>query len=279
MSAPKRWLDDELASSPRERELLAAAKPTPAMPADVRAASTAKVAELATKTALGLGVKIMFTVLALAVGVAVVMQVTSESAPPQAFAESDQENSELTEPEPAGASSMGDPEQQLAVEPQPAQSDTPALRPRREAEPERAEAQIVPRAASDTADIVPQVAEVADVADQVAEADTADVVAQVAEPDTLTEADTLAAEVALIERGRAAMTHDPAAALEAAFEHLRTYPHGQLSAAAQLIAIDALMRLGRDGEAAAQARAMLQRFPASIYRERLVRLVGEDALE
>ncbi|MEM9075349.1 MAG: hypothetical protein AAGE52_43030, partial [Myxococcota bacterium] len=91
--------------------------------------------------------------------------------------------------------------------------------------------------------------------------------------------DNLAAEVALLERARANLVRDPATALEAAIEHLRTYPHGQLSAPAQLVAIDALLRLNRRGEAVAHARAMLQRFPGSIYRERLVRLVGEEALE
>lgn len=73
---------------------------------------------------------------------------------------------------------------------------------------------------------------------------------------------TLAAEADLVARIRtAAQGSDPASALALADEHARTYPYGVLERERRALVIAALCRLGRDAQAAAQARAWSRAHP------------------
>src|SRR5262249_8668637 len=59
------------------------------------------------------------------------------------------------------------------------------------------------------------------------------------------EVDMLAQEVALLDRARAALASSPAQALALADEHAARFPHGKLGMEREMVAIDALRRLGR----------------------------------
>ncbi|MDH5493399.1 MAG: hypothetical protein OEY14_15710, partial [Myxococcales bacterium] len=56
-----------------------------------------------------------------------------------------------------------------------------------------------------------------------------------------------------------------------ATEHRERFPQGQLGAERELIAIEALVGLGRDAEARRRARALGRE---GLYRERIEALVG-----
>jgi hypothetical protein len=81
----------------------------------------------------------------------------------------------------------------------------------------------------------------------------------------------LSAELALVERARALLADRPARALAIARQHQERFPEGQMRAAADVIAVEALQRLGRMEEAAETARAAAARDPQGIYAERLRR--------
>ena len=83
----------------------------------------------------------------------------------------------------------------------------------------------------------------------------------------------LADETDLIERARASLRTDPARALELSREHARRFPQGQLRSAGQVVAIEALLRLGRRDEARASAEAFFAQAPDGLYAERIRRLL------
>lgn len=85
--------------------------------------------------------------------------------------------------------------------------------------------------------------------------------------------DLLAEEVALLERARAALASSPADALALADTHAARFPAGKLGMEREMVAIDALRRLGRTGEARARAEAMLSRARGSLYEERVRKLL------
>jgi hypothetical protein len=82
---------------------------------------------------------------------------------------------------------------------------------------------------------------------------------------------TAAAEAALLERARAALGGDPAGALALAEQHRRRFPHGALVQEREVIAIDALKRLGRADAASVRAAAFEHRYRGSVHRPRLER--------
>jgi hypothetical protein len=88
--------------------------------------------------------------------------------------------------------------------------------------------------------------------------------------------DTLAEEAALIERARLALGASPADALARTEEHAARFPAGKLSMERELVAIDALGRLGRRAEARSRADSLLARARGGLYEERLRQLL--DAL-
>jgi hypothetical protein len=79
----------------------------------------------------------------------------------------------------------------------------------------------------------------------------------------------LPAEAELLEGARHALRSDPARALALTSEHQRLHPRGLLSQEREVLAIEALARVGRRAEARARAERFLRRHPTSAHRERL----------
>lgn len=87
----------------------------------------------------------------------------------------------------------------------------------------------------------------------------------------------LAEEARLLENARATLARDPAGALRITEQHAREHPMAQLGAERELIAIDALLRLGRRDEALRRAAPRLEQAPGSLYAKRLRQLLGLDS--
>lgn len=85
----------------------------------------------------------------------------------------------------------------------------------------------------------------------------------------------LAQEAALLERARGALESAPARALALTREHAREFPSGQLGLEREIVAIEALQKLGRVTEARARADALLRTAPGSYYEERIRNLLPE----
>lgn len=85
--------------------------------------------------------------------------------------------------------------------------------------------------------------------------------------DTIAQRDVdLAAERALVDRARTALTRgQPAAALEALDSHAKTFPRGRLTEEREALAIDALARAGRTQEAATRADRFRATWPNSVF--------------
>jgi hypothetical protein len=76
-------------------------------------------------------------------------------------------------------------------------------------------------------------------------------------------------ETELLDRAQAALSTDPALALSLAEKHRRVYPRGMLVQEREVIAIEALARLGRASSAKARADAFLGAYPGSAYRSKV----------
>ena len=76
-------------------------------------------------------------------------------------------------------------------------------------------------------------------------------------------------EVDLVKQALEALPTDPARALSSAYEAERRYPDGLLHQEAEVIAIQALVRLGRRGEAEARGRAFRAAYPGSPHARRI----------
>jgi len=100
----------------------------------------------------------------------------------------------------------------------------------------------------------------------------AEPVPKAAEP--LSETDSLAQEAALLERARAALGPTPAAALELTEVHASRFPRGKLGMERELIALEALRRLGRAEEARTRGEALLARAKGGLYEARIRQLVS-----
>jgi hypothetical protein len=90
-----------------------------------------------------------------------------------------------------------------------------------------------------------------------------------APPATASVAADVGTEVQLLQRAQSALGADPGAALALTVEHARRFPGGSLGQERELIAVTALVALGRRPEAQARAASLLERFPGSAYRGRL----------
>jgi outer membrane protein assembly factor BamD (BamD/ComL family) len=69
------------------------------------------------------------------------------------------------------------------------------------------------------------------------------------------------------------LERDPSQALAISEQHRRAYPNGGFSQERELIAITALVKLGRGDEARSRAERFRQNYPRSAYTERLDRLM------
>lgn len=85
-------------------------------------------------------------------------------------------------------------------------------------------------------------------------------------------ADALAEEAKLLDRARGALG-SPAEALRLTEEYAARFPRGKLSIEREMIAIEALRRLGRGAESRARAEALLSRARGSLYEDRLKKML------
>jgi len=76
-------------------------------------------------------------------------------------------------------------------------------------------------------------------------------------------------EAAFLERARAALSTNPSLALSLANQHRSRYPSGVLGQEREVIAIEALKRLGRTSEAERRSSEFSNRYPGSAYRQKL----------
>lgn len=98
--------------------------------------------------------------------------------------------------------------------------------------------------------------------------------AQDAEPSSPNESG-LVAEAALLERARRLLRSNPAGALAETTRHARTFPRARLASERDIIAIDALRRLGRTSAARRRARRLISRAPNGIYADRARAMLGD----
>jgi exonuclease VII large subunit len=83
-------------------------------------------------------------------------------------------------------------------------------------------------------------------------------------------------EVRLLGEGRSMLDADPTRAPSAAEMQASRYPNGQLRLERELLAVDALERLGRGDAARARARAVLPSARGSLYDARFRVRAGVD---
>jgi hypothetical protein len=79
----------------------------------------------------------------------------------------------------------------------------------------------------------------------------------------------VAAELDLLARARRVVAGSPARALQLTAEHARRFSSGVLAQEREVLAIDALSRLGQHDLAAKRARRFIERYPDSAHRVRL----------
>lgn len=140
----------------------------------------------------------------------------------------------------------------------------PAARP----EPAASESRPVARAQSSTATLptpTPQVASTASAGSETQQANKA-------QPKPVP----MPTELELITLAERALRSNPAATLRMTREHARRFANGGLTEEREVLAIEALSRLGDTERARARARAFLHAFPASVYRRRVERAVPTD---
>jgi hypothetical protein len=109
---------------------------------------------------------------------------------------------------------------------------------------------------------------------------SADVVASAAAPPSAEPADDAGAvddetETQLLQRTLDALGRSPAEALTLTALHQRRFPGGSLAQEREVLAVDALIRLGRRDEARARAARFVESYPRSAHRRRLEALLAE----
>jgi hypothetical protein len=83
-------------------------------------------------------------------------------------------------------------------------------------------------------------------------------------------------ETRLLERARGLMGTNARQALMFLDAHQREFPHGALEIERELMAVDALLKLGLRQDAQLRAAQLRARAPGSIYEQRLARLLGDQ---
>lgn len=81
-------------------------------------------------------------------------------------------------------------------------------------------------------------------------------------------------EFAVLARAQAALANNPGSALALTSDLERNFPNGTLVQEREVVAIDALLRLGRRAEASARATRFHQEFPTSVHGRRVDVLLG-----
>lgn len=85
-------------------------------------------------------------------------------------------------------------------------------------------------------------------------------------------------ELTLLREAQAALAKSPALALSLARRHQELHPRGMLSEEREVVAIDALSRLGQTSAARARAERFSKHYPSSAHWPRLERLLFGNAL-
>jgi hypothetical protein len=88
-------------------------------------------------------------------------------------------------------------------------------------------------------------------------------------PEPTLERDPLELEAAMLEEARATLDRHPSRALAMLDRHAAVFPAGQLGMERELLAVDALRRLGRSAQARARGEALLRQAAGSIYEARV----------
>ena len=83
-------------------------------------------------------------------------------------------------------------------------------------------------------------------------------------------------ELKLLTRARRVLPSRPEASLALSAEHAQLYPRGALAEEREVLAIEALLKLGRASEARQRVRAFVRRFPDSSQRARLDALLARE---
>jgi hypothetical protein len=81
-------------------------------------------------------------------------------------------------------------------------------------------------------------------------------------------------EADLLGQAQAALSGNPERALSLSEQHRRRFPHGLLVQEREVIAIEALARLGRTAEAKTRGERFLRAFPTSAHRSKIESTVG-----
>jgi len=82
-------------------------------------------------------------------------------------------------------------------------------------------------------------------------------------------------EAALLEQARRALASDPARALALTRRHQALYPRGALNQEREVIAIEALRRLGASSKASERATGFEQKYPDSAHRRTVEKGLGQ----
>ncbi len=88
-------------------------------------------------------------------------------------------------------------------------------------------------------------------------------------------AKTATPELLLVRRAQDALVSDPARALSLANEHASLFPGGELTQEREVVAVDALSKLGRREDALLRARALVRKFPRTPYVAHLEKAIGQ----
>lgn len=80
-------------------------------------------------------------------------------------------------------------------------------------------------------------------------------------------------ELSVLHQAQAALRRNPAEALALSARHAREFPGGALAQEREVIAIDALLRLGRIDEGTARAQRFTARYPGSAHAQRVDQLL------
>jgi hypothetical protein len=78
----------------------------------------------------------------------------------------------------------------------------------------------------------------------------------------------------LLHRAQDSLESNPAQTLALCAEHARRFPSGAFTQEREVLAIDALLRLGRRSEAQARAERFIKANPASAHKRRIDELLG-----
>ena len=76
-------------------------------------------------------------------------------------------------------------------------------------------------------------------------------------------------DIALLKRAQMALGSSPGRALALSHEHAARFPRSAMSQEREMIAINALLAMGRAADARARARRFIVRYPKSAHRQRL----------